>query len=255
MKIDPKLAARIQKLHAMAVGAREVGSLAEADAFMEGVEKMLAAHNLDMSIVDVDLRNLTDPLGQSSVWGAMHRHQGKPSKWTRILGAAVAEAHYCAMLSSINTSALFFYGRETNHVTAKRMYIYLRDTAERLCGVAYLDEAKRRRQEYGTEKGLWQWRLNWLEGFATQVYVRYGVLRARVESNNAMALVHTSVVQEAAAFADGDACEASSREPVSAPLNTSALRAGARAADSISLRPAALDDGDTTQRRALGSGA
>jgi hypothetical protein len=209
--IDPKVIARIKKLHNMAEGARDVGSLAEADSFMEAVHKTLAAHNLDMSALSVDLRDLTDPLGSTGQRGIgddpkMSRHRDKgPVEWVIDLATAVAEAHYCASNYSVKSSYVWFYGRKNNREISQRMFVYLRDMAERLGWEAYVIEVKRRRTEYGSERGAGQWRLNWLEGYVSEVSKRYRAMRARVESDKGMSMVLTGLRKEADAESSKDA--------------------------------------------------
>jgi hypothetical protein len=170
---------------------------------MEAVNKTLAAHNLDMSALSVDLCDLTDPLGSTGQRGIgndskMSRHKDKgPVEWVIDLATAVAEAHYCASNYSVKSSYVWFYGRKNNRETSQRMFVYLRDMAERLGWEAYVEEVKRRRKENGTERGAGQWRLNWLEGFVTEVSKRYRAMRARVESDKGMSLVLTGLRKEA----------------------------------------------------------
>lgn len=253
--LDPKLVARIQKLHAMAEGAREVGSLAEADSFMRAVEKTLAAYNLDMSVVSMNLKDVTDPLGCNSVWGATGRHKYTVPRWALLLGRAVADAHYCEMLNSIQYSVLFFYGRKQNRETAERMYVYLRDMAERLGAKAFAAEERRRIKEYGSKRGASQWRLNWLEGFATEVARRYATMRARLDSDKGMSLVLTSVRKEAEDYAVKFITIDVQTDITKAQYYDEQARAlGAKAARSASLRPHTIEDAAPAPTRALTSG-
>lgn len=202
--IDPKIIARIKKLHNMAEGAKAVGSLAEADSFMEAVKKTLLAHNLDMGVLAVDLRDLQDPLGKTAVKGignndkaSRHGSARKAVDWVTDLAIHVAEAHYCATTHSTTSSYIWFYGRKNNRETAERMFVYLRDMAERLAWDAYVAEVNRRRKERGSERGAGQWRLNWLEGFVAEVGTRYRAMRKRMDEDRSVALVLVSVKKEA----------------------------------------------------------
>lgn len=241
--LDPKLIARIKKLHNMAEGARAVGSLAEADAFLAAVKKTLMTHNLDMSVLDVDLHDLADPLGRATVEGTTSRHKDKVVAWVLELADNVADAHYCAMNHSLISSRVWFYGRATNRTTCVAMYTYLRDMAERLSWDAYYPEAKRRRDTYGTEKGLGQWRLSWLTGFAEEVGRRYRAMRVRLEANTGMQLVLTGVQKEARALADTKLTLDKDVNPVDArQLDWVALEDGRAAARTANLQPNTLAD-------------
>jgi hypothetical protein len=249
--LDPKLVARIKKLHNMAEGAREVGSLAEADSFMEAVTKTLAAHNLDMSVLNVELRDLEDPMGVQSLYGIKsrkvpHARAGAPVDWVIDLATAVARAHYCAVNNATKSSYLWFYGRASNRDTAVRMFTYLRDMAEREGWKAYAKEVRRRRKETGYAGGGRDWFMSWLEGFAAEVAARYTTMRARVESDKGMSLILTSARKEAneaamkALTPEDLKCE--SKEPLSARGNYAAREAGREVARSANLRPNALEN-------------
>lgn len=256
---DLKLLSRIQKLHRQAESAKDVGSLAEADAFMEAVTKTLNKYNLDASVLSVDLRDLEDPMGADAEWGVTGRHRDRPVAWAQNLALHVAKAHHCSCLVSMANSIVFFYGRQSNRGVAVRMFRYLRDTAERVGWEAYVKEVGRRKKLYGSEKGAGQWRLNWLNGFVAEVGDRYERMRLRSETDTGMALVLTSVREEAEAFANEKAYKGKAKgkrvKTVSIHMYEAHQR-GKEAARDVSLTPGHLRDGeDETARRLLESGA
>lgn len=207
--LDPALIARIQKMYAMAESAAEVGSLEEADSFMTGVHKTLAANNLDMSVLSLDMKNLTDPMGKQFFSGIGKNGRAsvdsrKTLEWITDLGTVVAAAHYCEMHWHPGSNYLTFYGRETNRKVAVQMFGYLRDMAEKLAWKQLEKEAARRRKLGEREAGLNDYRLNWIEGFVSEVGQRYRSMRERVETDNSMALVLVSVRKEAMEFASGN---------------------------------------------------
>lgn len=204
--IDPKLIARIQKMYAMAESAKEVGSLAEADSFMNGVMTTLAANNLDMSVLSIDMKNLTDPMGKQFFYGVGKNGRAsvdsrKTLEWITDLGFAVAGAHYCECHWHPGSNYLTFYGRESNRRVAVQMFGYLRDMAEKGAWAAHAAEFNRRQKEGESQAGLTDHRLSWLEGFVHEVARRYRAMRERVEKDNSMALVLVSVRKEAQDFA------------------------------------------------------
>lgn len=205
--LDPALIARIQKMYAMAESAAEVGSLEEADSFMTGVHKTLAANNLDMSVLSLDMKNLTDPMGKQFFYGIGKNGRAsvdsrKTLEWITDLGEYIARAHFCACHWHPGSNYLTFYGRETNRKVAMQMFTYLRDMAEKLAWKQLEKEAARRRKLGEREAGLNDYRLNWIEGFVAEVGQRYRDMRDRVETDNSMALVLVGVRKEAQAFAD-----------------------------------------------------
>lgn len=256
--LDPKLVARIHKLHAMAESAREVGSLAEADSFMAAVQKTLAYHNLDSSILTLELHNLTDPMGMESVnqvgsdpKKSRHKESRKSVAWAVDLGVAVAKAHYCACNFSAKGTYLYFYGRKTNRDMAVRMYTYLRDMAERLAWDANVTEAKRRRQLYGHERGTGQYRLNWLEGFVDEVARRYRDMRHRLDhEDRSLALVLVKTSKEADAEARRNISFKGAVEYVDADYDIwQAKEDGAKAAKDVNLQPRVLEENSTLLKR------
>jgi hypothetical protein len=242
-----KLIERIKKLQAMAEGAREVGSLAEAESFMEAVTKTLAKHNLDESVLSIDLKDHTDPLVRGWALGSTRRHRNKPVRWAQWLSFNVAHAHFCENMVSLTSSHVFFYGRKSNVDVAVKMYTYLRDMAERLGWKAY--------RQYCAEGGPLpaKWYLDWLEGFALEVGRRYEMMRVRVESDSGMALVLTSVREEATKLVKDD--QAPKEELDEAPEAWKgadfydARRAGREAARTANLTPNALDGAEAAPER------
>lgn len=207
--IDPKLIARIQKMYAMAESAKEVGSLAEADSFMNGVMTTLAANNLDMSVLSLDMKNLTDPMGRQFFYGVGKNGRAsvdsrKTLEWITDLGMAVAPAHYCECHWHPGSNYLTFYGRESNRRVAVQMFGYLRDMAEKGAWAAHAKEFNRRQKAGESQAGLTDHRLSWLEGFVAEVSRRYRDMRERVEKDNSMALVLVSVRKEAQEYASGN---------------------------------------------------
>lgn len=254
-QLDPKLVQRIQKLHSMAESARDVGSLEEAQSFMDAVTKTLNKYNLDMSVLSIDLRDAADPMGVSAEWGSVKTHQNRPVRWAQDLASHVAMAHNCATLVAVKNSAVFFYGRASNRGVAVRMFKYLRDMAERMNWAEYEMEVRWRRKQYGSEKGGRQWRLNWLEAFVDEVGRRYYAMRQRVEADKGMAMVLVSVRQEAeAAAAAGITVKVVDTDNVvtANQWSAEARERGKVAAQSVNLRPDALDEPDVARKQLSG---
>lgn len=263
MTLDPKLVSRIQKLHAMSESAKEVGSLEEADAFMSAVHKTLAAHNLDTSVLSLELKNEADPLGKEWVLGATLRHKNRPLAWAQDLAGYVARAHNCAHLVSMSSSYVFFYGRATNRGVAVQMFKYLRDMAERLGQTAYVTEAYRRRREGEGERGSASWRFNWMAGFVEEIGNRYRAMRERVESDKGMSLVLVGARKEASQYAsdvnrknweeiEKAKIKVKTKQTLHANyLDEDARRGGAEAARTVNLSPNAVAPSEAAPARRL----
>lgn len=256
-EVDLKVLERIKKLHAMAESAREVGSLAEADSFMEAVEKTLAAHNMEMSMLSINLKDFNDPMDSTFVNATTSaRHpKRRRERWSLTIADAVAKAHFCGYLPVHGWSQVFFCGRKSNVWVAQKMMEYLRDTALRLGIEAYLEEEQRRHREYGSANGAAQYKWNWFEGFADEVAHRYERMRAAINSDKGMSLVLVSVQKEA----DEETKKASIQKRSAPPKHSSyrdndARSDGQDAARTVNLKPHSLDTTNTTAKR-LNSGA
>ncbi len=250
---DLKIIDRIKKLHAMAISAKEVGSLAEADSFMEAVSKTLAKHNLDSAVLSIDTRDLHDPLGYASVWGAKTRGRTKRPIWAAYLAQAVGDAHYCAVLTSTESSVAFFYGRKSNYETAAQMFTYLRDLGEKE-GVSawrkFRAEYLKRYGGHGHGDSI-NWYMSWLEGFSLEVNSRYKAMRARVEADKGMSLVLVSVKAEADSYSKQFESK-SAGEWIQSTMDRTAVALGVAAARKANLRPNVVDAGDETATKRIG---
>lgn len=204
---ETKLIARIQKLHAMAESAKEVGSLAEAESFMEAVQKTLTKYNLDASVLAKDVRQAQDPLVKGVSLPTTYHYGDTPNfgaaraSWAFDLLEIVAHAHFCSTLQSLKTNAGWIVGRQSNVTTAERMFCYLRDMAIREGERAYQAERRRLWKTEGHTRAK-EFLLNWLEGFAVEVGVRYYNMRQRVDSDSGMAVVLVGVRKEASEHAN-----------------------------------------------------
>jgi hypothetical protein len=237
-----KIIQRAQKLKKMADSALAVGSLAEAEAFMEGLNKTLAFHNLDASVLTLDLKDKYDPMVRMGVPSTAETYKRGTEQWARDLTSAVAQAHFCAYLVGAAGNYVYFYGRKSNVETAVKIFVYLRDMALRLGTAAYLKEEQRLHKVNGTAAGAAQYKWNWFQGFSSEVASRYKAMRARVESDSGMALVLVGVRKEAAEYASRHA----GRGHVSlgrraAQRVNRANEDGREAARNTNLRPHTLD--------------
>lgn len=249
-----KVIERVQKLKRMADSAKEVGSLEEADAFMRGMHKTLAFHNLDESVLSLDLKDKKDPLISRWVTQAKNDEVKKGSEqWAINLARAVGQAHFCHGSGTTSQNWIVFYGRKSNVDVCVKMYTYLRDMALRIGTAAYLAEEQRLHKVYGSARGAAQFKWNWFEGFSAEVSRRYKEMRERVESDSSMALVLVGVRKEAFEYAKQFFSK--SRSYSSSPktvesYDAAARRAGKEAASSVNLHPHNLD-GDTITPRKL----
>lgn len=170
MTVDKSILERIQKLHAHATSAQAIGSEAEALAFMDGVEKLLAKYQLSMTDVEFKLEQEADPVEKEFI-GAERvgdRRASRWSSWKVNLAGAVASHHGCSIILAAGTNAFWLVGRTTNRRVAEFMYATLVRSAERIGTAAY-------GARYKDARG---YRASFLAAFAARVSKRYELLAA-----------------------------------------------------------------------------
>ena len=122
---------RLQKLIAHERSVRQIGSIAEAEAFTARVQEMLTRHKLTMSDVEVRRRNATEDIDMLGV----HPHSaGVPStsyrvSWQLSLGYAIARVNQCALLTIGSSAVLYFAGRKSDRNAAAKLFHYFLELA------------------------------------------------------------------------------------------------------------------------------
>lgn len=264
---DTKILERIKKLYAKAQSAQQLGSLEEADSFMQGVYKTLSKHNMEMSDLEETLHDEVDPMMMIQLLGGFEdRMMPNHERWVLLLSDYVANAHFCGRMVTINANYVIFVGRRSNVTVCAQMYKYLQDMARKLCIDAINQERSRPVEPppntisfaanfyEGTggllipipiKSHLEDFRLNWLESFAALVGHRYNMMRKDAEAQNdgvRLVLVGVHEEAEAAARAAAQAPE-DALPPVETPStsNYRAQQQGAQAASTVHLKPNIVD--------------
>lgn len=126
--------AKIAKLHAMAVGAAQIGNQAEAAAFGAKVQELLIAHELEMTDVEYASRADNDPFEKSTL---DPENEGiAPSRrrvaWQERLASAISRAFFCQLMVIPGSNRLIFIGRRSHRSMAVYVYSRLVRDIERL---------------------------------------------------------------------------------------------------------------------------
>jgi Protein of unknown function (DUF2786) len=141
----------IEKIRKLAAKAScDATTEAEASAFASKVQEMLAAHNLDASILDdsdEDAREI-----DKEQMPVMYN-----DPWRRLLALRVAQLYFCSMYSSERYDerthrmrpAIYFVGRAHNRAIALSMYDYLQSTVVRLSR----EYSRERADQLGFQRG------------------------------------------------------------------------------------------------------
>lgn len=236
MTIEEKVIERVQKMYAKAQSLKQIGNEAEAEAFMAGVYKTLAAHKLDASVLTIEQQDRTDPMGTQWVnWTkAGMAAKKKRIAWQERLTAAVAQAFFCKLLVSAGSSQVMLVGRKQDRDVAEYMITFLIGTAERLSQSAYWAERHRVHQRTGGW-GVGTYKESWLRGFVARMTERLAELN-KAEAGTGMALVRVNAL---ALVTDWQAKNLDLKRGTSisgrAANNEGGRAAGRRAADGVSL--------------------
>lgn len=123
---------RIQKLQAKA--SNSATTEAEAQAFAEKVQELLAQHNLDLSSITEDVVDEKPNLVEEELYGKPYAHP-----WKHYVARGAAKLYFCQVYDRIDppppgkwnsTKTLCFVGKSHNRKVTIYMYEYLIRTIE-----------------------------------------------------------------------------------------------------------------------------
>ena len=129
---------KLKKLIAHEQSARNIGSLAEAEAFAARIQDLLTAHKLSMSEVDFTAREEGEPIDWEHVNGATNL------RWRVDIARVIADINSCSVVNQTGSrrKAFFFVGRTSDRQLAKILYEYLTQLGEDLAKKAAKDNRK-----------------------------------------------------------------------------------------------------------------
>ena len=164
------VADKIRKLIAHERSARNIGNLAEAEAFASKVQDLLLEHKLSMS----ELEDQANPLG--SEVGSPTKPLRRGENWSYRLARAVCDACFCKVAAARGTNRLVFIGREVDRSVAVEMWRFLRDLALEFAVDDVQRVAKVRRKMSPASI-----RTRYLTGFAVAIGIRLAMDRRSAE--------------------------------------------------------------------------
>ena len=178
---------KLRKLIAMERSAREIGSLAEAEAFASKIQEFLSKANLEMSEVELNLQEESDPIDWEYVKtdDAGFRTIRTGVYWQLMLANGIAKANSCRMIKASRSNNVIFAGRKSDRELCKILFIYLlelaKDMNERAAKNYKKDTLKRVQQEYGgtdispdnLRRLQREYKQSWYLGFAETVSKRF----------------------------------------------------------------------------------
>ena len=178
---------KLRKLIAMERSARDIGSLAEAEAFASKVQELLSKHKLEMSEVELNEQEESDPIDWEHVStdDAGFRTVRKGIYWQILIADGIAKANSCRMIRDRSNNNVIFAGRQSDRELCKILFLYLLELAKEMSEKAAKDY---KRQTLKNVQGLYggmdidpsklrrlqtEFKASWYLGFAEAVQGRF----------------------------------------------------------------------------------
>jgi hypothetical protein len=205
-----RLLDKLQKIKAMAEGAKVIGSEAEAQAFADMLNRLLTEHKLEMSDLEFEKLDEAEPVERETLHETMAREKrlreaGVRTRkvrvdWMERLASTIARAHHCRIIVLPGSSMVSLVGRRSDRAVAEYMIVTLTRAAE---GLAEKELGKYRWEVYkrdGKTEAAAGFKRAFLRSFVLRLMERFDELRRqRTEaSDGSMALMRIDHEQKAA---------------------------------------------------------
>lgn len=177
---------KLRKLIAMEQSARSIGSLAEAEAFASKVQELLSKHKLEMSEVELDEQEESDPIDWEEVRtdeAGFKTKRGRTA-WQIRIAAGSALANNVKLVCT-RTNTVRFAGRGSDREICKILFIYLLELAKEMAQTASKnyrrDKLREVQNTYGgmdigpaiLNKAVREYKTSWYSGFGSAVEKRF----------------------------------------------------------------------------------
>jgi Protein of unknown function (DUF2786) len=217
--MDSPIIEKLRKLIAMEQSARSIGSLAEAEAFASKVQELLSKHKLEMSEVELDEQEESDPIDWEEVRtdDAGFKTKRGRAAWQIRIASGLALANNVRLVCT-RTNAVRFAGRGSDREICKILFIYLLELAKEMATTASKNYRKDKLREvqntYGgmdigpriLNKYVREYKASWYSGFGSAVEKRFNDKYKEMMSQYAqsVAVVHIKKDEKAIdEFLDG----------------------------------------------------
>lgn len=255
--------ARLQKLMAHAESAKQIGNLAEAEAFATKCDELLSKYNLGMDDLAFKRHQEDEPIERETFYPDEFeiKHVGQRVAWQELLAVSVAQAHDCRLLVWPNSNRITFVGRATNRAATMYVYSILLKAAEEISDREYV-KAYYQAKKDGDVTAARGFKASFLQSFVLRIRSRYYEERRKREDSlkgQSTALVRINTERAAVEqwMADQKASgktKSASRVNGRSAYNSDGIGAGRRAADGMSLHANGLKPGAAGAKAALGKG-
>jgi hypothetical protein len=126
---------KLKKLVNQKRGEEALGNYAAAEAFALKIQELLIKHKLDLSEVEREAEDSSNPLVTKEIspqaWG--EDRLPKRVAWTEGLADIIASHYFCKGLALLESNAVLFVGREADVEIASTVFCYLMRTGLNIC--------------------------------------------------------------------------------------------------------------------------
>lgn len=181
-EINESVLEKIQKLFNMANSAKEIGSLAEAEAFMTKVQVLLQEHNLEMSTVQDHQRKEKSKIEEQKIKFGAVKSDGD---WEKNLMCVICRNNWCTNFWNDFYKTHTVVGQAENIAVVTYLYNFIQPILKELSGKGYSDAiiklnnfykahgrdyitqlgGKIKAEQYFCKQGVLAWRKVWVRNF------------------------------------------------------------------------------------------
>ncbi len=125
--MNDKIIDKLAKMLRHQESAKEIGSIAEAEAFATQIQFLLNKHKLEMSDIQFVEQEAAEPIEEEYVNPEKHlgiKYETKRIEWQEDLAHAIARANDCETLISNHSNCAFFIGRKSDRETCVTLLKY-----------------------------------------------------------------------------------------------------------------------------------
>lgn len=214
--MDNPIINKLAKMLRHQESAREIGSIAEAEAFATRIQELLDKHKLGMSDIQFVEQGAAEPIDEERVSADKLgvKYESKRIEWQEDLACAIARANDCETLISNHSNSAFFVGRKSDRETCITLLRYFIGLIVEMSEKAAAEAKDNERQSLKQKLGRWysgaelRWRMcdfrrSYCAGASDAIQRRlYEQLRKREkqlkkQENTSPALIHLRNTKEA----------------------------------------------------------
>lgn len=239
---------KLKKIQAHADSAREIGNIAEAQAFAEMFERLLTRHKINMSDIDFEKLDVDEPVENNYIDFSKYpdfKVKRSAVQWQSVLAQIVAKAHYCDIVRWTGSNKFYIVGRRSDAEVAEYAIITLIRAAGKIARKEYGTFYRKCISEDGHPHRARGFHDAFLLGFVNRIDERYKELAAKTKSGEtSMALVRIERERKAVEDFMKKEREAGSTKALQSRktwrMNEDGRRRGRELADSINLQGKAV---------------